>query len=820
MLTSRRWLPLISAVAVAMASALCSAEDGQRGPVDKVIVKAGQDEVGCPGDVIRLQVELLGPVERGMLGGKGERRPVANQLVSFSILDSAASDSTLVGAAEAITDAGGKASCAIKLGKEFGDRYVEAETISSDGRRRRAVIRVISGVKMFGNHQEASAGSTLPEPLAVQVLNADGAPVKDIPVFFGIEGNAPGAALSDDNVLTDIDGMAKTFLKLPPRTQKVKVTAEVADPQRRFVARGIRFTSMSVSTFLLVATLVGGLALFIFGMKQMSEGLQRVAGEKMKLILRMFTRNRFVAIITGALVTGVIQSSSACTVMTVGFVNAGLMTLRQAIGVVFGANIGTTVTGQIISFKITDVAYPAIALGFVMLMLSKSRTKKAYGEAMMGFGMLFLGLMLMSDTLKPLGDCRWFVDFFRSFNCAPVNGMMPIKSVLCSIFIGAALTVLIQSSSATIGLTIALAGTGLLDFWTAMPIVLGDNIGTTTTALLASIGANRPARRTALAHSLFNVFGTLYMITLFYVPAWWGGRRPFFLEIVNAFTSGDVFAELPVNIERHIANAHTLFNVFNVILFIPLVGILERACVFIIPRIQEEDQRTYLEPHLLSQPAIALEQATKELGYMANLSLKAISESYKLLRQFDPAMQEKLNKREDNIDRLQAEITDYIAKISQRELNDEQSKMLAPLMHAVNDAERIGDHAENLFELAQLRHSKKLAFSDSALDELDRMFETVQQQFMNVLQAIDTRDTEYANKALKLEEAINELDRELHDGHVSRLEAGACSCQAGVVFLDMVANLEKVGDHLTNIAERVRLVIDLSPNDSLGEAKA
>ena len=785
--------------------------------IEQVNVKAGQDAVGGPGDRIRLEVEFLGPHKRGILGGKGDREPVSNQPVVFSLLDGSASDASLVGAAEAVTDAGGKASCAIQLGKQFGDHYIEARAVDAEGEPHKAMIRVISGVKLFGNNQEGSAGTTLAKPLALQVLDSAGKPVKDVPVFFSIEGQAPGAAVTPNYTVTDKDGMASAFLKLPNRTEEVRVMAEVADPERQYITRGISFHAMSVNTLLLILTLIGGLALFIYGMKQMSDGLQKVAGERMKLILRTFTKNRFVGIATGVMVTGIIQSSSACTVMTVGFVNAGLITLRQAIGVVFGANIGTTVTGQIISFKLSDMAYPAIAAGLLMIMVSRSRVCKAYGEGLLGFGMLFLGITIMADTLKPLHSCPSFVALFKSFDCAPVNGVMPIKSVLSSIFIGTAMTVMIQSSSATVGLTMALAGAGMLNFWTSVPIILGDNIGTTTTALLASIGTNRAARRTAIAHSLFNVFGACYMTALFYVPAWWGEGRPIYLEFINTVTSGNAFAGVPENIERHIANSHTMFNVCNTIIFIPLVGLLERVCTFIVPIAkEEEEQKTYLEPHLLNQPSIALEQVVKEIGYMANLSNKAISESYKLMRVYDPRALEKLKKREDNIDRLQAEITSYLASLAQHSLTEEQSKMLAPLMHAVNDAERIGDHAENLSELAELRYSKRLPISDSALDELDRMFNAIHEQFANVIKAIEARDPSHADKALKLEDAVNKFDHELHDGHVRRMETGSCNAQTGVIFLDMVANLEKVGDHLTNIAERMRLVMELGGKKTRG----
>jgi len=775
--------------------------------VSKIVARSGHDAVGAPGQVITLCAEVLGPVRTGLLGGKGSRPPVAGQKVTFSLI-SRRDGAEVLEPATVMTDAGGRAVCKVRLGKAFGDYYVRAWTVDADGTTHSAQFRLTSGLRRFGDRQEGASGQTLNRPLGLQVLDSDGNPVSGVPVYFTIEGSPKGASLTPERVETDGEGVANTFLKLPQSTGKVHVTAEVSAPELGYVARGIRFEAISLNKTLMIVTLLGGLAIFIFGMKLMSEGLQRVAGEKLKWILRLFTKNRFIAIFVGAVVTALIQSSSACTVMTVGFVNAGLITLKQAVGVVLGANIGTTVTGQIISFKLTDLALPAITVGLVLTMVVRNRTHRFWGQAIIGFGLLFLGMGTMSTTLKPLRDCPSFVQFFHGFDCSPVNGVMPLGSVLYSVFIGTAMTVVIQSSSATIGLAMALAGGGLINFYTAVPIVLGDNIGTTITAILASIGANRAARRTALAHALFNIIGACYMVVLFYVPAFWGhSRQPIFLQLVEDVTSGTVFALEPENIERHIAMAHSIFNIFNVVLFVPLIGGLVQICQRVIPRHREEEQLRYLEPHLLNQPSIALEQAVRELGYMANLSREAITDAFSQLDNVDPGIEAKLRRREDRIDRLQADITQYLVSLSQHHLSESEARTLAPLMHAVNDVERIGDHAENLLELALLKKSKKLGFSETARGELQQMLATVREQFANVLGAIERRQSALADKALKIEEVINRLDHDLHSRHVGRLEAGKCDAQAGVIFLDIVANLEKVGDHLTNIAERIRTVI-------------
>ncbi|NQT18633.1 MAG: Na/Pi symporter, partial [Planctomycetes bacterium] len=561
-------LRCVAAAALMLTTGLCYGEEPSGNIVDKIVLREGNNDVGASGDEIALVVEVLGPSRPGMFGGKGRRLPVEGQEVVFSFRGEP-TGAEFVGPSVTATDHGGKASCIVRLGPKFGDCYVRALAIGSDGKPKKAEFRVTSGIRIFGDKQEGPSGSELADPLQVQVLDSNGKAVSGIPVYFTIiEGSPNGASLRLADTVSDDEGLASTILRLPKlkaptSTSRVYVTAEVADPNGKYVARAIHFEASALNRTVMLTTLLGALAVFIFGMKQMCDGLQRVAGEKLKWILRMFTRNRFIAITVGAVVTALIQSSSACTVMTVGFVNAGLITLTQAIGVIFGANIGTTVTGQIIAFKLTDLAYPAIAVGLIIIMVVRNRTYKFWGQAIMGFGLLFLGMTVMSGTLKPLRHFPSFAAFFQGFDCSPASGgVMPIKAVLYSICIGTAMTVIVQSSSATIGLTIALAGSGLINFYTAVPIVLGDNIGTTITAILASIGANRAARRTALAHSLFNVFGAAYMIALFYVPAFWGKGRPIFLEFVQDVTNGDVFAVSPENNERHVAMAHSIFNIF------------------------------------------------------------------------------------------------------------------------------------------------------------------------------------------------------------------------------------------------------------------
>ena len=360
-------------------------------------------------------------------------------------------------------------------------------------------------------------------------------------------------------------------------------------------------------------TVLGGLALFIYGMGLMSEGLTQVAGARMKAVLGYVTKNRLAAIAAGACITALIQSSSATTVMTVGFVNAGLLSLTQAIGVVFGANIGTTVTGQLVSLKVTDLALPAVVLGVFGLMVARRAMTRGAWRTVLGFGLLFFGMNMMSRELKGLAKLPEFISFFSHFDCSPsAGGYLPFGAVLGAIAVGTLCTVAVQSSSATIGITIALANAGVINLWTAVPIVLGDNIGTTVTALLASIGTNVNARRAALAHALFNILGTLLLVMTFVLVFAEGGvRAPAFFHLVNACAEGNAF--LGENPGRHVAMAHTLFNVANVVVLSFFIPLLARLCTRLL-RDGTGLKVTSLEPRLLANPEVALMAAWRTLG--------------------------------------------------------------------------------------------------------------------------------------------------------------------------------------------------------------
>jgi phosphate:Na+ symporter len=539
----------------------------------------------------------------------------------------------------------------------------------------------------------------------------------------------------------------------------------------------------------IIFELVGGLGFFLFGMKLMSEGLRKVAGERLRQILEFLTKKPIIGILVGAGITALIQSSSATSVMVVGLVNAGLLTLKQAISVVLGANIGTTITAWLVSFlaifKITNYALPAVGIGFLIATLGKARNTKLWGEVLLGFGILFIGIHFMKEAFAPLQESQQVKEIFINFCRYPVLGILA----------GTVITMLLQSSSATIALVQILAYKGLINFEAAIPLILGDNIGTTITAQLASIGTNNSARRTAMAHTMFNVIGTCYMLIFVYLGIY---ARAIDWMIPGPITTG--------NIMFHIAIAHSAFNIFNaIIVFLPLIGWLEKVSIKLVPGKPDLIEATpqYLERHLLDTPAVALEQATREIIRMGRLAQQAVNDAMggfftnnsKTLSQVAP--------REDAIDNLQKEITRYLVELSQKNLSMEESEKLPVLLHTVNDIERIGDHSENLVELGIRAIEQKLPFTSQAITELREMYEEADNMLSETIGALENHDSALAKRALKREETLNQLQIELRQNHVQRLNDRSCHLLSGLVFLDYVANLEKIGDHLTNIAQAI-----------------
>jgi len=534
----------------------------------------------------------------------------------------------------------------------------------------------------------------------------------------------------------------------------------------------------------LVFGLIGGLGLLLFGMMLMSEGLQKVAGAKLKQVLKFLTDKSIVGVLVGTIVTAIIQSSSATSVMMIGFVNAGLMTLRQAIGVIMGANIGTTITAQLIAFQLDKYALPAIGIGFGLMFFGKQKRLKFWGQVLLGFGLLFFGLVVIKQVFAPLKDMPQVSDFFVRFSSNPLLGILA----------GILITLLLQSSSAVVGFIMALALVGVIDFTTAISAMLGSNIGTTVTAQLASIGTSIPSRRTAMAHTIEKTIGVLIVLPFVYTGA--------FQRLVDVITPGIV---TDGNIMRHVANAHTMFNVSCTMIFLPFIPLIAKIATFLVPGEVELDhaQPKYLEEHLLATPSIAIDQSVKEIVGMLDLSKLAVNEAMRSFFDKDPNLLKKVSKKEDAIDNLQSEITGYVVKISQGDLTPEESEKLPVLLHSVNDVERIGDHAENLAELAERAIEEKLPFSDTAIGELKDIYREVDSMMEDVKEAFFSQRPDCAKRALAREDKINKLQLQLRGNHIRRLNERRCVPLSGVIFLDFVNNLEKIGDHLTNIAQAI-----------------
>jgi phosphate:Na+ symporter len=500
--------------------------------------------------------------------------------------------------------------------------------------------------------------------------------------------------------------------------------------------------------------------------------------------LRFFTRTPLLAVLTGAGITALIQSSSGMMVMLIGFVNAGLLTLRQALGVMMGAEIGTSFTAWLVSmsaFKISVYALPAVGIGFALNILARSKKLKLWGQVLLGFGLLFLGLMFMKDAFAPLKKSQAVQDFFVNFSRFPILGILA----------GMTITALIQSSSATIATVQILALQGLISFDATIPLIFGSNIGTTITAQIASLGTTLSARRIARAQFLFNVLGVAFIFPLVQFRLY---AKAIEYLIPGSVTSGSVM--------MYIAICHSSFNVFSMLVGLFLIGPLEKIAIKMVPgkrdRIRIKPQR--LEEHLLNTPAVALKQSILEMVRMMILAKEALNDVMKGFVENDQRLLAEVVQKEEIIDTFQTDITNYLVELSQRRLDQDVSEKLPALIHSVNDIERIGDHAENLAELAERKIEEKLPFSDKAIDELKKMFGETNEMLNIVISALESDKKEEAFRALKHEDTLNKLQIQLRESHIQRLQNGECHVLSGVVFLDFINNLEKVGDHLKNIS--------------------
>ena len=549
---------------------------------------------------------------------------------------------------------------------------------------------------------------------------------------------------------------------------------------------------MNSETVQMIITLFGGLAMFIYGMNLMSDGLQKSAGEKMKSVLAMLTRNPVFGIMAGALVTAVLQSSSATTVMVIGFVSAGLMKLPQAISIIMGANIGTTITAQLIAFKIGDYAWLFVAVGFIMYFFMKKKELVSYiGQTLFAFGILFVGINIMGDTMKPLAGSQVFVDLMLQVQNIPVLGVA----------LGTLMTVVVQSSSATIAVLQNLASTAgpdgvssIIGLQGALPILFGDNIGTTITAVLASIGASVAAKRTAAAHVIFNLTGTLIFIWFI----------PYYAEFIQFISPKG--AEIDV-IARQIANAHLCFNLFNTIVFIPLIGVLVKVVTKLVPGKEEgrlPSDPVYLDFNVLEQPFAAIHLATKELVRLGNMVLDMISASRKAFIENDSSRVRELMETEENVNDLQEKIVNYLAQMFSTETTtEEQAAKVSGLMHVAADIEHIGDHCKNIGEFAEEKIKNSYEFSQEAYGEISSCFDLAGKMMMESIAALESQNAESAVRVQELEEEMNRKENDHRIHHMERLNKKECSPEFTVIYTDVVHNIEKMGDYCNNIADAV-----------------
>jgi phosphate:Na+ symporter len=539
---------------------------------------------------------------------------------------------------------------------------------------------------------------------------------------------------------------------------------------------------------------VGGLGLFLFGMRYLSDGLKRAAGASLRRLLEKVTKWSLMALLVGAGVTCLIQSSSATTVMVVGLVNAGLLSLKQAIGVVLGANIGTTFTAWLVAgmsvFKISLYALPAVGLGFALQVFARRPRTKHIGQVLLGFGILFIGIHYMKDAFSPLRESA------QVRNLLIAIGDRPILAVLA----GASITMLVQSSSASIAMIQALAFAGAFgtDWETVLrvtiPFILGDNIGTTITAQLASLQTNLAGRRTAMAHTLFNVLGVIVALPVVYA-GWYVVLVKWISPL--ALSRGTIMV--------HIAISHSMFNVLAALGMLPFIGGLEKLVAKVVParRRRPEQMPVTLERHLLETPPLAMDQARREIVRMSRTAKEALELAVTAITRDDESALARVVRKEDAVDNFQTEITRYLVELSQRTLEPEMANELPVLLHTVNDIERVADHAVNIAEVAERKIGGRQTFSRPAQDEIARMELEVAHMFDKVLLAVERSDRQAARGALAHEDEINRMHLDCRCNHIGRLSNGTCDALAGLSFVDLISSLEKIGDHLANVAQGV-----------------
>lgn len=535
-----------------------------------------------------------------------------------------------------------------------------------------------------------------------------------------------------------------------------------------------------------VFTLFGGLAFFLYGMNIMSNGLEKMTGGKLERTLKKMTKSPLRSLLLGAGITIAIQSSSAMTVMLVGFVNSGIMELGQTIGIIMGSNIGTTLTAWILSLAgvqsdnliiqlLNPEAFsPIVALiGIILMMVSKSTKKKDIGNIMLGFSILMFGMNLMSDAVSPLADMPEFSKILVAFT----NPLLGVAA-------GAIFTGIIQSSAASVGILQALSLTGSITYGMAMPIIMGQNIGTCVTAVLSSIGVNKNAKRVAGVHIYFNLIGTIVCLSVFY--------------LVNAFVQFSFTndAITPVGI----AAVHSIFNIVTTVILLPFTKQLEKLAKFTIKDKDENEKYTFLDERLLATPSVAIAECKESTIKMALLAKDTLIKSIDILTNYDPKVVEEIIEQEQAIDSYEDNLGTYLVKLSSRELSDEDSKAISKILHMIGDFERIGDHALNLSRVATELHEKEIVFSNGAKKEAEIITAALKEIIELTVEVVKNNDVELAKKIEPLEEVIDHLKSEIKKSHIRRLKEGRCTIEQGFIFSDLLTNYERISDHCSNVA--------------------
>lgn len=520
--------------------------------------------------------------------------------------------------------------------------------------------------------------------------------------------------------------------------------------------------------------LFSGLALFLFGMEFMGDGLENAAGSRLKSFFDKAITNPFKGALVGTIVTAIIQSSSATTVMVVGFVNAGLMSLYQAVGVIMGANIGTTITGQLITFKIDDYIPLFIIIGAALILFMKQQNRKEIGKIIFGFCLLFMGLSTMKESMSPIAETTFFQDLIVALE----------GNMFLGILVGAIMTAVVQSSSASTAILLSLAATGAINLQVAIPILFGNNIGTCVTALLSSLNANKVAKKAAFIHLAFNLIGTLI-----------------FLPFINLLSQ--IVVTIGGDIDRQIANAHTIFNIVNAALLLPFAGLFVKLANLALKDKESETTINRLDPRFLESPAIAFEQAFQESLTMFELAKENVTLATNALIESDLSQTKKIYENEAEINRLERDLSTFLVSISSHDITEVDTNRIAAMIKIVNDIERIGDHSKNIAELAQEVSTGKLTFTKDALEELKLIYNYTIESIKSSYTSYKTNNREKANDTMIFEENIDRLEELLRDKHIQRLSQNKCNAHSGAVFLDAISNFERIGDHSINIAEYV-----------------